>query len=413
MLYQNQGRVGNFFIHLIYYYLDGFLLNTATPELQPSLIPLSLYVHIPWCVRKCPYCDFNSHKAPERLDESGYLACLLADLQQDSELVRGRDLVSVFFGGGTPSLFSPAVIGDFLQQAEQLVSFSKNIEITLEANPGAVDTQRFVDFRAAGINRLSLGIQSLDDHKLHALGRIHGRQEAIEAILGAQCAGFENINLDLMYGLPEQSVTEALQDLHEILKHQTNHVSWYQLTLEPNTLFYRQPPLVPDEDVLADMMQAGLALFVEQGFQRYEISAFSQQDQPCRHNLNYWQFGDYLGVGAGAHSKLTLSDGCIIRRTKYRHPNQYQKNTDFISQDRILMDTELPLEFMLNALRLPDGVPLEWFQLRTGLSYQVLEKPIQRAVDEGLLRASCARLQPSAQGLLFLDDLVALFDNDR
>lgn len=350
---------------------------------------------------------------PEQLDESGYLACLLADLQQDSALVQGRELVSVFFGGGTPSLFSPAVIGQFLQQAQQFVSFAADIEITLEANPGTVDTQRFAGFRAAGINRLSLGIQSLDDHKLQALGRIHGRQAAIEAIRCAQRTGFENINLDLMYGLPQQTVAEALQDLHEILSYQTGHVSWYQLTLEPNTVFYRQPPSVPDEDVLADMMQAGLAVLAEQGFQRYEISAFSQPDQLCRHNLNYWQFGDYLGVGAGAHGKLTLSEGHIIRRTKHRHPNQYQQDTGFISQERVLTDVELPLEFMLNALRLPDGIPLEWFQVRTGLPCQIVEKPIQQAVDQGLLHLSGRRLQPSAQGLLFLNDLVTLFEVER
>ncbi len=386
--------------------------NIETFCLQPTYIPLSLYVHIPWCVRKCPYCDFNSHTAPANLDESGYLASLLADLRQDSQFIDGRELVSVFFGGGTPSLFSAAGIGQFLQQAQQIVPFAADIEITLEANPGTVDAQRFVDYRAAGINRLSLGIQSLNDQKLHALGRIHGRQEALAAIRRAQRAGFANINLDLMYGLPQQSDAEALQDMREIIRYQTSHLCWYQLTLEPNTLFYRQPPPVPQDDIIADMMQAGITLLAEQGYQRYEISAFNQANQPCQHNLNYWQFGDYLGIGAGAHGKLSLSDGRIVRRTKQRHPNQYQQNTGFISQERVLTPAELPLEFMLNALRLPEGVPLALFQARTGLSETMLEEPIQQAVHQGLLHSSQQQLRPTAQGLLYLNDLIALFDSD-
>ncbi len=375
----------------------------------PEAIPLSLYIHIPWCVRKCPYCDFNSHTAPAELNEVRYRNTLLADLMQDRDLLNGRTIQTIFIGGGTPSLYSAGTIGQILDQASQIVPFATDIEITLEANPGTVDAQRFADYRAAGINRLSIGIQSLNDKKLRALGRIHDRSTAQTAIRAAQQARFEQINLDLMYGLPDQTLAEALQDLNELLSYQTSHISWYQLTLEPNTLFYRQPPTIPDEDAVADMMQAGQAQLTAHGYQQYEVSAYSQPDSRCRHNLNYWQFGDYLGIGAGAHSKLTLTDGRIIRCNKYRHPEQYQRAANSIHQQHTLPPVTLPLEFMLNALRLTHGVPLTLFTGRTGLSCDSIQQPIQDAIAQGLLEPATNHLQPTQRGHLFLNDLLAYF----
>ncbi|MEL6722255.1 MAG: radical SAM family heme chaperone HemW [Pseudomonadota bacterium] len=378
--------------------------------MTPETIPLSLYIHIPWCVRKCPYCDFNSHTAPIELNEARYRDTLLADLTQDSDLVENRTIQTIFIGGGTPSLYSAKTIAQILDQASRIVPFATDIEVTLEANPGTVDNQRFTDYRAAGINRLSIGIQSLNDTKLRALGRIHGRNEARTAIRAAQQAGFEQINLDLMYGLPEQTMTEALQDLQELLSYQTSHISWYQLTLEPNTLFYRQPPAIPDEDTTADIMQAGQTQLAAHGYQQYEISAYSQPGSHCRHNLNYWQFGDYLGIGAGAHSKLTLADGRIIRRNKYRHPEQYQRATHYLHHKHTLTREALPLEFMLNALRLTHGVPITLFTGRTGLSYTTIHQPIQTAVTQELLKPVTTHLQPTQRGHLFLNNLLAHFD---
>jgi oxygen-independent coproporphyrinogen-3 oxidase len=327
-------------------------------------------------------------------------------------LVTGRKLISIFIGGGTPSLCSAATIGQLIEQTQKTIPFAKNIEITLEANPGTVDAQRFIDYRAAGVNRLSIGIQSLNDQKLKALGRIHGRKEAIAAIHRAQQAGFTNINLDLMYGLPQQTHAEAIQELNELISYQTSHLSWYQLTLEPNTFFYQQPPPVPDDDTLAEIMQAGQTILSEQSYQQYEISAYSQAGKTCQHNLNYWQFGDYLGIGAGAHSKLTFADGRIQRRIKQRHPNQYQQNTSPISQERLLTPAELPIEFMLNALRLRNGVPTELFQAHTGIPIQTQNTAIHQAIHNGLLHPSQNRLQPTTRGQLFLNDLIALFDTD-
>lgn len=381
--------------------------------LSLEAIPLSLYIHIPWCVRQCPYCDFNSHTAPAQLDEARYRNTLLADLTRDSVLVNGRTIQTIFIGGGTPSLYSARTIGQILDQASQIIPFAADIEITLEANPGTVDTQRFADYRAVGINRLSIGIQSLNDTKLGMLGRIHGRSEALIAIQAAQQAGFEQINLDLMYGLPEQTLTEALQDLQELLSYQTSHISWYQLTLEPNTLFYRQPPTMPDEDTIMAILQAGQEQIATHGYQQYEISAYSQPDSPCRHNLNYWQFGDYLGIGAGAHGKLTLIDGHIIRRNKYRHPEQYQRATQPVNHEHSLTPATLPLEFMLNALRLTQGTPLSLFTERTGLSCSTIQEPIQAAVAQGLLEPVTTHLQPTQRGHLFLNNLLAHFNTDE
>ena len=372
--------------------------------------PLGLYVHIPWCIRKCPYCDFNSHAVSDTVDETAYINALLADLKDESETLDRRVINSIFIGGGTPSLFSAQAIDQLLEGVEKLLPFASDIEITLEANPGAADAQRFAGYRAAGVNRLSLGIQSLQDSQLKALGRIHDSASALDAVDAIRQAGFDNVNLDVMDGLPQQRLQEAMQDLHAVIALNPPHLSWYQLTLEPNTLFYQQPPPVPEDDALADMMDAGLALLSEAGYQQYEISAHSQPDQQCRHNLNYWQFGDYVGIGAGAHGKLTLPDGRIIRRSKQRQPQRYLDTTGAqrIRQQREVSQEELPLEFMLNAMRLQAGVPVEWFAQATGLDIQTIKKPLQQAVAQGLLEWD-EYLRPTQRGRLFLNDLLALF----
>ena len=374
-------------------------------------IPLSLYVHIPWCVRKCPYCDFNSHEQKGELPQEAYIDALLEDLRSDLEAVQGRPVQSVFFGGGTPSLFSPAVIGRFLEQADRLVPFAADVEITLEANPGTVDTSRFAGYRAAGVNRLSLGIQSLADDQLASLGRIHGRAEGLAAVEAARAAGFDNFNLDLMYALPGQSLAQAEAELRELLALQAPHVSWYQLTLEPNTLFYQRPPELPDDDVIGDIMDMGLAVLAEHGYRQYEISAHARPGCECRHNLNYWRFGDYLGVGAGAHAKLTQADGRILRSARQRHPQRYlQDAAERSSSTRELARDELPVEFMLNALRLLRGVPAALFEARTGLPLSAISPQLQLARERELLEPDPQRLQPTPLGRRFLNDLLALFN---
>jgi len=379
--------------------------------LDPQEIPLSLYVHIPWCVRKCPYCDFNSHEQQGELPEQAYVDALLADLHGDIELAAGRPIRSVFFGGGTPSLFSPQAIGRFLREADRLLSFAKDVEITLEANPGTVEAARFAGYRAAGVNRLSMGIQSLADDKLAALGRIHGRAEALAAVESARDAGFDNFNLDLMYALPGQSLAQAEADLLELLALEPAHVSWYQLTLEPNTLFYQRPPVLPDDDAVGDIMDMGLAVLAEHGYLQYEISAHAQAGRECRHNLNYWQFGDYLGVGAGAHAKLTRSGGHILRTTRERHPKRYlAAESGKASSVRELSAAELPVEFMLNALRLQAGVEAKLFAARTGLPMSAISRQLQQARSRGLMNTGPERLQASELGWRFLNDLLAVFE---
>ena len=376
-------------------------------------IPLSLYVHIPWCVRKCPYCDFNSHEQKGELPEQAYVDALLEDLQTDIESAHGRPVQTVFFGGGTPSLFSPEAIGRILEQADRLLPFAGDVEITLEANPGTIEAKRFAGYRAAGVNRLSMGIQSLDDRKLAALGRIHGRAEALAAVREARKAGFDNFNLDLMYALPGQTVEEAETDLGELLALQPAHVSWYQLTLEPNTLFYRRPPQLPDEDSAGDIMDMGLEMLAARGYQQYEISAHAQAAQECRHNLNYWEFGDYLGIGAGAHAKLTQTDGRILRATRQRLPQRYLAvGSGRTSSTRELSPEELPVEFMLNVLRLNEGVPVDLFERRTGLRLTEIEPLLRSARERGLLDPSPGRLKPSALGRRFLNELLGIFEPD-
>ncbi len=372
-------------------------------------LPLSLYVHIPWCVHKCPYCDFNSHVADGPLDEDAYVSVLLEDLRQETALAGGRTLDSIFFGGGTPSLFSAQAIARIIDGVQKAFRLDEDIEITLEANPGTLEAGRYRDYRLAGVNRLSVGVQSLDDTKLRALGRIHSAAQARAAVESARQAGFDNLNLDLMFGLPQQTAGQALDDLRQLVELQPGHLSWYQLTLEPNTLFYQQPPPLPDDDALWEMMCEGKALLVDSGYGQYEISAHAQAGKACRHNLNYWRFGDYLGIGAGAHAKLTTPDGRIFRRSKKRHPKDYLQG-EFLSRQRELCAAELPVEFMLNALRLHEGVPAAFFHQRTGLLLDTIARPLQRALELQLMRDDPTRLQPTARGLQFLNELLILFE---
>jgi len=334
-----------------------------------QLPPLSLYVHIPWCVRKCPYCDFNSHQAGDHIPEEAYVHKLIADLRADQHWAQGRKLHSIFFGGGTPSLFSGAAIGDILIAAEQIIGFEQDIEITLEANPGTVEQQKFADFISAGVNRLSIGIQSFDNSHLQRLGRIHDGDQALKAIGSAKSAGFDNFNIDLMHGLPQQSLQQAKTDIQLATDHGAAHISWYQLTIEPNTEFYSKPPSLPNDDRLADIQQAGMELLEANGFKQYEVSAFARNGQTSRHNINYWQFGDYLGVGAGAHGKITLpQQNMVIRTSKTRQPDNYlARQESVIAKHNAIEPDQMAVEFMMNGLRLKNGVPTELLAQRTGL----------------------------------------------
>ena len=375
----------------------------------PTLPPLSLYVHLPWCVRKCPYCDFNSHERDGALPEDAYFAALLTDLAQELDDVHGRPITSIFFGGGTPSLLSPAFYERLLSALAARLSFASDIEITLEANPGTVEQDRFHGFRAAGINRLSLGVQSFNDPHLRALGRIHGGAEAIRAAEQARQAGFDNLNLDLMHGLPGQRQAEALADLQQAIALAPTHISWYELTIEPNTAFYRAPPVQPDNDSMADTEAAGFALLAEHGYIRYEVSAFARAGQTCRHNLNYWQYGDYLGLGAGAHGKVTRQ-GVPHRYRKTRLPTHYLAEDGTRRLDLIALPPgELPGDFMLNALRLPDGVPAGLFAARTGADAALLAPILQQARQKGLMVEDPTRLACTPLGLAHLNTTLGLF----
>ncbi|MGB6977214.1 MAG: radical SAM family heme chaperone HemW [Gammaproteobacteria bacterium] len=389
---------------------DKFLQTIEFMSTFITTIPLALYIHLPWCVRKCPYCDFNSHALRQTLPEEAYVTALLRDLQQDLPYAQGRSITSIFFGGGTPSLFSPQALDCLLQALQKRLPLVEDVEITLEANPGTVEQQRFRGFRAVGINRISLGIQSFQDEKLRALGRIHGGQEAIKAVAAAQQAGFTNYNLDLMYGLPGQTVEDAVYDLATAMALQPTHLSWYQLTLEPNTLFYQQPPLLPDEETIWAIQQQGQQDLAAQNYFSYEVSAYGQPDYMCRHNCNYWQFGDYLGIGAGAHSKITdLKTREIKRFSKIKHPKDYLSATNFIIETREVKPEELPLEFLMNALRLQQPVTRKLFEERTGLSYEILKPNLQKAVTKGLINWDEEKMIVTEQGKLFLNDLVGLF----
>ncbi|WP_133861464.1 MULTISPECIES: radical SAM family heme chaperone HemW [Pseudomonas] len=375
-----------------------------------ALPPLALYIHIPWCVRKCPYCDFNSHAAGPTLPEAEYVDALLADLDNDLAHVHGRPLTSIFFGGGTPSLFSAEALGRLLDGVARRLSFAPDIEITLEANPGTFEQAKFVAYRGLGINRLSIGIQSFQDAKLKALGRIHGRDEAIRAADRARAAGFDNFNLDLMHGLPEQSVADALGDLEQAIALAPTHLSWYQLTMEPNTVFWSQPPELPEDDTLWDIQEAGQARLAAAGYHQYETSAYAQPGRQARHNLNYWGFGDFLGIGAGAHAKLSAPDGTLQRTWKTRLPKDYLDPAKaFQAGAKPLAPADLPFDFMMNALRLVDGVPAAWYPQRTGQSLDSLAPALAAARRAGLLAEDEQRLRPTARGQLFLNDLLQSF----
>ncbi len=372
--------------------------------------PLALYIHIPWCVRKCPYCDFNSHTASPVLPEAEYVDALLADLERDLPLAHGRELTSIFFGGGTPSLFSAEALGRLLEGVQQRIRFASDIEITLEANPGTFEQEKFRAYRQLGINRLSIGVQSFQQSKLEALGRIHNGDEAMRAADMARNAGFDNFNLDLMHGLPDQSLGEALNDIRQAIALAPTHLSWYQLTLEPNTVFWNQPPVLPEDDTLWDIQEAGQALLAEHGYAQYEVSAYAQAGKRARHNLNYWSFGDFLGIGAGAHAKLTSPDGQILRSWKTRLPKDYlDPSKNFQAGAKALTVDELPFEFLMNALRLTDGVAAELFSQRTGLPLDDFADAREQAQRRGLLVADPERLVATPQGQLFLNDLLQYF----
>ena len=379
-----------------------------------SLPPLSLYIHIPWCIKKCPYCDFNSHKSPDTLPEFEYVKALIADLQ--NELIRfpcTRSIESIFIGGGTPSLFSANAFDKLLQNVKNLIPLADIVEITLEANPGTVEQHRFQEYRALGINRLSLGIQSFNPKHLQALGRIHDDKQAHRAIESARHAGFDNINLDIMHGLPSQTIAEGLQDLKEALSYSPEHLSWYQLTLEPNTVFYKQRPSLPSDDDSFALEEAGFALLQNHQMNRYEISAFATRNQEARHNLNYWLFGDYYGIGAGAHGKITMTDDKgirIFRTQKNRMPAEYlRKSIPICIENNAVSSEDLIFEFMLNATRLEQPIPNRLFSERTGLPFLLLTQGLQAAVTKGLIHQATNCWQITPFGRRFTNVLQTLF----
>ncbi|SBS35808.1 Oxygen-independent coproporphyrinogen-III oxidase 1 [Marinomonas aquimarina] len=384
-----------------------------------QLPPLSLYIHVPWCVRKCPYCDFNSHQADRfeehgKLPEQAYLDQLMADLEVDLPYVAGRPIETAFIGGGTPSLMSADFYYQLFDRLRDKLNWVENAEITMEANPGTFEQDKFAHFRQAGINRLSIGIQSFQPNLLKTLGRIHNREEAIAAVDKSRLAGFDNINLDLMHGLPEQSVEMALEDLKLAIALNPEHLSWYQLTIEPNTEFYRRPPPLPEDNTLWKIQDEGLALLEQSGYQQYEISANAKQGRQAQHNLNYWRFGDYLGIGAGAHGKITLRNGEIFRTRKTRHPNHYLSNLpEALSIKEAIASKDLPLEFMMNRLRLFEDFALKDYETYAYRAIPVeLYDACEQAVKLGLLdnaRWLNGVVSTSDKGKLFLNELLELF----
>lgn len=375
--------------------------------------PLSLYIHIPWCVKKCPYCDFNSHESRNKngeIPETAYIDALIADLELATPKVWGRKIKSVFFGGGTPSLFSADSIDRILSHVRMLTPLEFDAEITLEANPGTVDAINFAGYNQAGVNRLSLGIQSFNSNYLRSLGRIHDSEQAFAAVNLAMKT-FDQVNCDLMYGLPNQSLEDALQDAHTAVHLNPSHLSFYHLTLEPNTPFYRTPPSLPDDDDSSDMQIAIETLLAENGYEHYETSAFAQKGKQAEHNLNYWQFGDYLGIGAGAHSKLSYHDK-ITREVRPKHPKAYMEKAlqgKAVEREWLIPQDELGFEFMMNALRLIDGVPVNLFQKHTGLNIRTLEAAIETAQSKGLLIIESGKMRPTLLGQRFLNELLELF----
>jgi len=389
--------------------MTSALRDFTRPRLA-ELPPLSLYIHIPWCLRKCPYCDFNSHEKRGDLPEDAYVEALVADLETTLPQVWGRRIHTVFIGGGTPSLFSPAAIDRLLTAVRTRLPVLPEAEITMEANPGTFEIERFRGFRAAGVSRLSIGVQSFDAAKLAALGRVHGPDEA-RAAIEAALAIFDTVNVDLMYALPSQTLAEALDDVREAIRRGAPHISAYHLTLEPDTHFHRYPPPVPDDDVAADMQDAIERALAEAGFVHYETSAFAREGHRARHNLNYWTFGDYLGIGAGAHAKVSLPDR-IVRESRVRKPQGYISAAtagDARLETREVSAAELPFEFMLNALRLVEGFPVALFGERTGLSITAVERELDAAETQGLIVRDHQWIRPTERGRRFLNDLLEPF----
>jgi putative oxygen-independent coproporphyrinogen III oxidase len=386
------------------------------PDLMPP--PLALYIHIPWCVRKCPYCDFNSHEQKNDLPVAEYISALQADLEQDLPLVWGRTVSSVFFGGGTPSLFSGQAIGEILAMASSRIRFAPNCEITMECNPGTVEHDRFENYLLAGVNRLSFGVQSFDDGCLERLGRIHNAEKAREAVLRAQDAGFSNINLDLMYALPGQTLAMALHDVAQAIALNPQHLSHYQLTLEPNTLFAAKPPAgIPEMDDAWDIQERCIELMQENGYAQYEVSAYAKPGKRCQHNLNYWQYGDYLGIGAGAHGKISSGEsGQILRRWKPKNPRGYMQSAGSlagIGGDEFITEQNRPFDYMLNALRLVDGFSLKDFEFRTGLSRESIATEMHKAFSEQWLSQDGDWIKPTELGMRFANDVMGLFLSDK
>lgn len=379
-----------------------------------ALPELSLYIHIPWCVQKCPYCDFNSHALKGGIPEDAYIEALIEDLDQDLQRYRieknDRVLHSIFIGGGTPSLLSAQGIERILRQVEQRLTFAKDIEITMEANPGTIEAERFQGYRNAGVNRISIGVQSFAEDKLNALGRIHGKNEAINAANLAHTIGLNSFNLDLMHGLPDQSLEQALADLHQAIALNPPHLSWYQLTIEPNTLFYSQPPVLPDDDALWDIFELGHQALSKAGYVQYETSGYSKPGYQCRHNLNYWRFGDYLGIGCGAHGKISFSDGRIVRTTKVKHPKGYLNLLKpYLDEESEVADLDRPFEFFMNRFRLLEPCPKREFSERTGLPIESIQSTIDWAKQKEFLNETELEWQVTEKGKLFLNDLLQAF----
>jgi oxygen-independent coproporphyrinogen-3 oxidase len=401
--------------------------SLANEKPQMSLPPLSLYIHVPWCVRKCPYCDFNSHKAEEHIPEAEYVQALLDDLEADLSWVQGREIQTIFIGGGTPSLLSVEAYKNLLAGLQEKVTFVKDIEITMEANPGTFEAVKFAGYRKLGINRLSIGVQSFADHQLKHLGRIHDGQQAIAAIKMAKEAGFDNFNIDLMHGLPDQSQAQALADIQQAIDLGPTHMSWYQLTIEPNTEFFKRPPVLPEDETLWDIQEAGQTLLAKHGFVQYEVSAYAQQDRQATHNLNYWQFGDYLGIGAGAHGKVTdlvnapesLTASPVFRTWKTRAPKDFlnaatNSSKNFLAGKESIQNEDIGLEFLMNALRLQQGFDLNLFEQRTGYPLSTIANGIDTAIEKGLLEKhllhdGSEQIKTSAKGSLFLNEILGLF----
>ncbi len=385
-------------------------LSPLRSQSSLELPPLSLYIHIPWCVQKCPYCDFNSHGQHGELPQQLYVDALLQDLANDAEYVQGRPLHSIFIGGGTPSLFSAEQIKRLLDGVRQQIAFNDDIEITMEANPGTLEHDDFADYHAAGITRLSIGVQSFSSDKLNLLGRIHNQDEAKIAAQKANQAGYSSFNLDLMHGLPNQSFTEAMQDIETAAALNPPHLSWYQLTIEPNTLFHSKPPQLPDDEALWEIYEKGQQRLAELGYEQYEISAYAKPGYQCRHNLNYWQFGDYLGIGCGAHGKITqIAEQKIYRTVKIKHPKGYLVAEDYLADKYEVAEEDRPLEYLMNRLRLMSPIPKSEFEIRTGLSYSTIEQGMQKAAQKGLIIIEQEHWRLTPKGNMFVNEILAQF----